>query len=190
MESRFTPSPAESEGPRGEDAAGRGPTELADVVANVGERVQEILDAAERIAADIRAEAEAAADRHLRERRQEAERAVEQGVREFTNLTQSLSVRVETLQREASALVEALEQARRSLVGFAQGVEQRPDAPTPEPPTDTPPPERIPEQATLRATQMAVAGVERTEIEVMLRTEFGVEDPAAVIDRMLGPERA
>ncbi len=185
MESRFNPSPPESDGPRGEDATDRGSTGLGDVVANVGERVQEILDAAERIAGDIRAEAEAAADRYLRERRQEAERAVEDGVREFTNLTQSLSGRVETLQREASALVEALEQARRSLAGFAEGVEPHPEAAT-----DAAPAEKIPEQAILRATQMAVAGIERTEIELMLRTEFGVEDPAALIDRMLRPERA
>jgi hypothetical protein len=185
MDSRFNPSPAESDGPRGEDAAERRPAELGDVVANVGDRVQEILDAAERIAGEIRAEAEAAADRYLRERRQEAERALEEGVREFTNLTQSLSVRVETLQREASALVEGLEQARRSLTRFAEGVERPPEAAT-----DPAPAEKIPEQAILRATQMAVAGIERGEIEVMLRTEFGVEDPAAVMDRMLGPEQA
>ena len=50
--------------------------------------------------------------------------------------------------------------------------------------------ERIPEQAVLRATQMAVAGTERTEIERMLRVEFGIDDPAAVVDEMLRSERA
>jgi hypothetical protein len=173
------------------------------VVANVGDRVQEILDAAERIAGEIRAEAEAAGENYVYERRREAERAVEEGVREFTGLTHSVTARVETLQREASALVEVLEDARRRLASLAQSVEPQPQptfrsspphAPlTPQPAaaeTDASESEKIPEQAILRATQMAVAGIERTEIELMLRTEFGIRDPASVVDQMLRSERA
>ena len=203
MDSRFNPPPAETNGPGAEGTPGREPTGLGDVVANVGDRVQEILDAAERIAGEIRAEAEAAGENYVYERRREAERAVEEGVREFTGLTHSVTARVETLQREASALVEVLEDARRRLSSLAQSVEPQPQPtlrssppqapPTPHPATaetDTSPSEKIPEQAILRATQMAVAGIERTEIELMLRTEFGIRDPASVVDQMLRSERA
>ena len=205
MESRLNPSPAEKNGPGAEDPdpPGRAPAGLGEVVANVGDRVQEILDTAERIAGEIRAEAEAAGDAYLYERRREAELAVEEGVREFTGLTHSVTARVETLQREASALVEALEDARRRLAALAQSVEPQPQPTFRSSPPEAPPPaepasadaetsngDKIPEQAILRATQMAVAGIERTQIELMLRTEFGIRDPASVVDQMLRSERA
>jgi hypothetical protein len=46
----------------------------------------------------------------------------------------------------------------------------------------------VSEDAVLRATQMAVAGNSREEIETVLRTEFGVSDPASVTNEILGPE--
>ncbi|MEK6277120.1 MAG: hypothetical protein AABM29_03795 [Actinomycetota bacterium] len=42
--------------------------------------------------------------------------------------------------------------------------------------------------ARLLATQMAVAGSSRVEIEHRLRTEFGIEDAAPILDGILGPE--
>ena len=205
MESRFNPPPAETNGPGAEGTPGRPPTGLGDVVANVGDRVQEILDAAERIAGEIRAEAEAAGENYVYERRREAERAVEEGVREFTGLTHSVTARVETLQREASALVEAargrpppplLARPKRGaaasadvpLLAAASAPAAAAESAAAE--TDASEGEKIPEQAILRATQMAVAGIERTEIELMLRTEFGIRDPASVVDQMLRSERA
>jgi len=44
-----------------------------------------------------------------------------------------------------------------------------------------------PEEAVLRATQMAVAGSSRSEIEDTLRVEFGLEDAGSVVDDILGP---
>ncbi len=44
-----------------------------------------------------------------------------------------------------------------------------------------------PEEAILRATQMAVAGSSRSEIEDTLRVEFGLEDARSVVDDILGP---
>lgn len=43
-----------------------------------------------------------------------------------------------------------------------------------------------PEEALLRATQMAVAGNSRQEIEETLRDEFGLDDPVPVVDDILG----
>ena len=59
MDSRFNPPPAETNGPgaRGHARARRPGWETR---SRTGDRVQEILDAAERIAGEIRAEAEAA----------------------------------------------------------------------------------------------------------------------------------
>ncbi|HYH62647.1 MAG TPA: hypothetical protein VD766_12340, partial [Solirubrobacterales bacterium] len=45
-----------------------------------------------------------------------------------------------------------------------------------------------PEEAVLRATQMAVAGSPRSDIEVALRDEFGLDDPGSVVDDILGPD--
>ncbi|MGI9020540.1 MAG: hypothetical protein ACR2G3_07515 [Solirubrobacterales bacterium] len=43
------------------------------------------------------------------------------------------------------------------------------------------------DQAMLRATQMAVAGSSRDQIERALSAEFGVPDPALILDEILGP---
>jgi hypothetical protein len=202
----------EQNGPEGErdaaqDRAVGAPAGIGDVVTNVGSRIQEILDTAERVASEIRAEAEASSSDYLNERRREADRVVEDRVREFGTMVQSLSLRIESLQREAGALVDALEEARRSLGGLepsqvsaastqvppAPPAPQYPPPPAPDHsplPADDDAGAGIPERAILRATQMAVAGTERTEIERMLRTEFDVKDPVAVVDEMLRSEPA
>jgi hypothetical protein len=152
------------------------PANLQEVVDDAGERIQELVDAAERVGA----------------------------------LTESLGFRMETLQREAQSLVDVLDQARRSLSELAEAggaaesrtaaeptAEPEPRPPQPQAPAPHPVPEarpapgpsRVPEQAVLRATQMAVAGTERAEIEQMLRSDFGISDPASVIDRMLRSKR-
>ena len=68
---------------------------MLSVVANVGSRVQEILDSAERIARDIRGEAGASSARLIQERRREADRILEERLREFNSLAQTLALRVE-----------------------------------------------------------------------------------------------
>lgn len=71
------------------------------------------------------------------------------------------------------------ERSRRGTAFDTQS--ERPvDALTP----DTP--EAADEQALLRATQMAVAGSDRGEIERVLQDELGIADPAPVVERVLG----
>lgn len=48
-------------------------------------------------------------------------------------------------------------------------------------------PSETPEEAVLRATQMAVAGNSRSEIEATLADEFGLADATPVVDDILGP---
>jgi hypothetical protein len=45
-----------------------------------------------------------------------------------------------------------------------------------------------PAGARLLATQMAVSGSSREEIDGRLRSGFGIEDPSAILDAILGPE--
>jgi hypothetical protein len=199
---------------------------LGGVVANVGERVQEILDLAERVAGDIRTEAETASERQIADSRREADRVVDERLGELASLTRSLTGQVEAVAREARALIAQLDGARERLADIgaqpdrtdprpdrtdthpvsAMPTEDAPAAPVDAPaaPVDTPAApvdaaaeaspdsdgNQIPEQAVLRATQMAVAGVERTQIEHMLRSEFGVDDATTVVDKMLLSERA
>lgn len=44
-----------------------------------------------------------------------------------------------------------------------------------------------PEEALIKATQLAVAGTERDQIAAVLREEFGLGDPGPVLDRIMGP---
>ena len=79
-------------------------------------------------------------------------------------------------------------------VGFEDPEEAAP--PRVEPPTPPPPPvEEAPAPqhsgsaaARLLATQMAVSGASRQEIEMRLRNGFHIEDTGEILDAILGPE--
>lgn len=187
-------------------------TTLGSVVADAGDRVQEILDTAERVAGNIQADAETAAERYLEERRAEADGLVEQRIDELAVVSRAVKARIETLQQEAAALIAELETTISRMVRVSPeegrlGVTPRPtEAPqgwpslqpvayagkgapaAPAPPTPAAGP--TPTQAILRATQMAVAGSNRSDIEHMLRDEFGVQNPATVVDGMLRSDPA
>ena len=45
------------------------------------------------------------------------------------------------------------------------------------------------DEALLKATQMAVAGGSRSDIEATLRDEYGVTEPARLVAQVLGPPR-
>ena len=164
---------------------------LGSLVANVGGRIQEMLDTAERVAGEIRADAEAAGATYLQDRKREADQIVQERMAELDAVTQSLAARAASMEHEMTAFVAEVEQVRwrmARLVGEAGSpaepakgdrpvlgtVPQRPEA------TDR----GVSQAAALRATQMAVAGAERADIEHMLRDQFGMDDPSA-IDRVL-----
>lgn len=54
---------------------------------------------------------------------------------------------------------------------------------------DAPTPVGTPAGARLLATQMAVSGSSRAEIEARLRNGFAITDPGAILDAILGPEK-
>jgi hypothetical protein len=190
-------------------------SQLRRSVSEATARIEEVIDAAERAAESIRAEAEAEASRYLEDRRHEADRVVEERTRELDELSRVLSERA----RFAAEQVETLAAAVQRGVDAIRG----PQAPAP--PAKTPPlrlaseqpeppgapePPRAPgpsegdeppapgnegrftrgtpsEEPLLRATQMAVAGSARDEIEQALRREFGLEEPRPIVDQILGP---
>ena len=110
-----------------------------------------------------------------KDRRREADQIVQQRMAELDVITQSLAGRAAGIEREATAFVAEVEQVRWRLARLAGE-----DAHSPErarPPAAgggaheplVPQAIEIFQAAALRATQMAVAGAERADIEHMLR---------------------
>jgi hypothetical protein len=269
------------------------PSPLRQSVTSATERIQVIIEAAEKAAAGIIEDAEVQAQRYLEESRRRADLLAEERARVMTSLTDSLIQQAEEVKRQSGDLITALDQAKgqieerisEELAAIpAPDVGQGPvgetpapplqEAPEPapevphlkpvEPPPPPPPPAAVPDAeppgeengagaptaeagvaepetekapepeealepekapepepeakpkkrrqakgskpppaaaagggsagaapsagARLLATQMAVAGSSRDEIESRLRNEFGIDDAEAMLDSILGPE--
>lgn len=141
----------------------------------------------------------------------------ERSVRQLTWLVDSLAERARVLQRESESMVRALEDAiarirevalpppgprplPRSAESEVQPDAERAAAPRVAGPQPVPaehvrrrraehPTGAGHEEALLRATQMAIGGKDRAEIEAALRSEFGVARPDQIVDLILGPAR-
>jgi len=178
--------------------------------ADTAERLEAIVEAAERAAESVIDDAEAQARRYLAQARAEADRMAVGRVGELGDLIETLLGQAISLRREAEGLQSTLEEAKARIEpGGAPPAEarQRPelaeeqepeetprlravpveDAPAPAP---TPSPERSSDApgARLLATQMAVSGSSREEIAERLRNGFEIEDVEAILDAILGPE--
>jgi hypothetical protein len=177
---------------------------------NAAERLGEIVEAAERAAASVIDDAEAEAQRYLTEAKIEADRIVGERLEAVAELSDSLIARAEEIRRHSEALIADLEEARRRLAPEAPADEaarrQRSrgshlsavapvaaprlgeDAPRRAAPAEPDGRDGTPAGARLLATQMAVSGSSREEIELRLRNGFEIEDTAAILDAILGPE--
>ena len=184
----------------GSDLAGEAAERLATIV-NAAERAAEqVIDDAEGRAREILAEATAEADRI----RDEALAAVERARRELG----ALSAREPAPSRgnhlsavpvarvapaEAPAPVEPLAPEPRVDPELEPRGDLDPE-PAPEPAMSLGESQRgtpkrgTPAGARLLATQMAVSGSSREEIEARLRNGFEIEDTQAILDAILGPE--
>jgi hypothetical protein len=172
---------------------------------DTAERLEAIVEAAERAAQGVIDDAEAQARRYLAQARAEADRAADGRTGELSELIDTLLGQAIALRREAERLQETLEAAR-------ERVDVEPEAPEEEPPSqfeplaprlravadDLTPPEPGAEPpasprndaagARLLATQLAVSGSSREEIAERLRNGFKIEDTDAILDAILGPE--
>jgi hypothetical protein len=177
--------------------------------ANTAERLEAIVAAAEQAAQSVIDDAEAQARRYLAQARAEADRLAEGRLGDLSELIDSLLGQAAALRREAERLQASLEAAKEELADEAVAeVRSEPSTPPqPEPPQIVPEPPRLravshgedPAQAfgerrsdaagaRLLATQMAVSGSSREEIDRRLRNGFEIEDTTAILDAILGPE--
>lgn len=134
--------------------------------ADAAQRLAKIVDAAERAAASVIDDAEQQAQRHLEEAHDRADRIVAERLRELAD------------------------QLDPPIPGERRGGHLRPvEALDDEGDEAEPSPRRAGSAgARLLATQMAVSGASREEIEARLRSGFEIEDTSEILDAILGPE--
>ena len=139
----------------------------SDPVTEAAERLAEIVRAAENAAASVIDDAEQQAQHAIEEAHERADRIVADRLRATAD--------------ELDPSPEAGPERPR-----LRPVEPIPETPEPEQPGRRA--ARVRPGARLLATQMAVSGASRSEIEKRLRTGAGIEDPSALLDAILGPE--
>jgi hypothetical protein len=154
------------------------------------ERLAVIVDAAERAALKVIDDAEKEANRYLEEAQARADRIVADRLRE----------EADRLENGGSDLPEPRERPAEHQPEIDE------DPPTPEDEPEFEPEQEVPSiaavvppkpaggsgggsaAARLLATQMAVSGSTRVEIEMRLRNGFEIEDTSEILDAILGPE--
>jgi vacuolar-type H+-ATPase subunit H len=137
--------------------------------ADAAQRLARIVDAAEQAAASVIDDAERHAQRHLEEARDRADRIVAERLRELADELDPPG---------------ASERRTGHLKSVETEVEHERD------PHEAPLAPRRSGSAAARllATQMAVSGADRAEIEARLRNGFEIEDTGEILDAILGPE--
>jgi hypothetical protein len=181
--------------------------------ATTAERLEAIVEAAERAAESVIDDAESQARRYLAQAQAEADRMAESRATELSDLIGTLLGQALSLRREAESLQATLEEARGRIHGEAEAVAPEPPEPEdfggeaeeldPEQPAaprlravafaESPAGEAGGRRsdaagARLLATQMAISGSSREEIAHRLRSGFEIEDADAILDAILGPE--
>jgi len=172
---------------------------------DTAERLEAIVEAAERAAQGVIDDAEAQARRYLAQARGEADRVAEGRAGELSGLIETLLGQAVALRQEAERLQATLEAARERIDPGPEAREGEPaqvevvaaprlravDAPDARPEVESESGARRqadPAGARLLATQLAVSGSSREEIAERLRNGFEIEDTDAILDAILGPE--
>jgi len=176
--------------------------------ATTAERLEAIVEAAEKAAEGVIDDAEAQARRYLSQALAEADRLAASRNDEVSGLIDSLLGQVLSLREDAERLQATLEEARARIEGeerppIVEGLEvsEEPEghAAQPGPHLRMVASEQPPAQAAtaarsdsagarLLATQMAISGSSREEIARRLRNGFEIEDADAILDAILGSE--
>lgn len=168
------------------------------------DRLQTVIDAAEHAAEAIRFNAEEQARSHLIEAQRKADRLTAERVGLISELTDDLVRHAGTVRDHSEQMIRALDDAIDSVSTKLS----RPDAggsstASPTPPGQAafagaqrrfashpaPAGEAVSEDALVFATRLAVAGTDRATMATALRTRFGINDPEAVVARILGEPR-
>jgi vacuolar-type H+-ATPase subunit H len=171
------------------------------------ERLAAIVEAAERAAVTVIDDAERQAQQHLEQARIEADRIVSDRVASMIDLTDSLIAQAAAIRDQSKQLLASLAEAKRRIAaegGIDIAAVETPGEPARAPHLSAVEPagelaaaptelrasggEGSAAGARLLATQMAVSGSSREEIEARLRNGFEIEDTASILDAILGPE--
>jgi hypothetical protein len=165
-------------------------SELQPPSSRAAERLAVIVDAAERAALKVIDDAEKEANRYLEEAQARADRIVADRLRE----------EADRLENGGSDLPEPPGPPVEDQLEIDEDPPMSEDEPEFEPEQEVPsiaavvPPKPAGESgggsaaARLLATQMAVSGSTRVEIEMRLRNGFEIEDTSEILDAILGPE--
>jgi len=181
------------------------PKKQKELRATTAERLEAIVEAAERAAEGVIDDAEAQARRYLTQARAEADRITDRRMEDLSHMIDVLLDQSDSLQREAERMQRLLEEAKFRIdpeqpdgVKEASPGREEPVAPREAPrlravaqSDEAPAPEATQADAAgarLLATQMAVSGSSREEIEQRLRNRFEIEDTTPILDAILGPE--
>jgi cell division septum initiation protein DivIVA len=144
------------------------PSSPRPLASSTAERLAVIVEAAERAAASVIDDAEEQARRYLDEARSQADRIVAERLRAVADEMDPLPApprpapHLKPVESPPSGQENGSAAAGRSRNGSAG--------------------------ARLLATQMAVSGSSREEIEARLRSGFEIEDASGILDAILGPE--
>lgn len=172
--------------------------------ADTSERLESIVEAAERAAESVIDDAETQARKYLAQARAEADQLAGEKIGDLSDLIDVLLAQALSLRQETERLQVTLEVARDRIEAGGEPVgeersrdlEEEPAIPRlravggEEQSPDPEPQGRRSDAAGARllATQMAVSGSSREEIEQRLRNGFQIEDTDAILDAILGPE--
>jgi hypothetical protein len=170
--------------------------DVARSISDAADTIEAIIDAAERLASEIRSDAQQEAERFLDDAEREADRLTMRRIGLLSKLSDSVIERTERLRRESDEVVRALEDAMRAL---AATVGDRPatnaggnatgDVTVGDGEVTAGGDGEVTgsESATLRAARLAIAGSGRDEISVILGREYGIRNPAPILDQLFGP---
>ena len=156
------------------------------LVDEAAERLAKIVNAAERAAEQVIDDAEARAREILTEAEAEAERLRGEALAAIERARQELGALSPQPQRQDEPAPSR--GSHLSAVPVAEPPAPSEPAPAPLAPAEPEGELGNPAGARLLATQMAVSGNSREEIEARLRNGFEIEDTASILDAILGPE--
>jgi hypothetical protein len=140
---------------------------LRDSVTSAGERIQVIIEAAEKAAAGIIEDADAQARRYIEASRQRADVLADERVRVMSDLTDTLIRQAELVKRQSDDLLTALDSARGEL---ASRIGQELSVGSPEPAPEAPPvppqpemPQQFPQVPHLQPVEPERPGLQAVE---------------------------
>ena len=170
-------------------------SELARTLAQATARINDIIDAAESVAESIQADAEAEAERYLEDCKREADRTADERARRLSELSDLLVERARYVSEQVDTLAAAVDRMVAEMRATSTGgdpaeVREWPRDRGQQGPSSPEKGASGTDEVLLRAVQMAIEGSDRAEIEHTLTSEFGVQEPRAIVDQVLGRRNA